>query len=54
MSTVVEGIENEAQLAALLPCGCDAFQGYLFGHPCPAEEVEHLLRGSDAPLRRSA
>jgi diguanylate cyclase (GGDEF)-like protein/PAS domain S-box-containing protein len=38
-----EGIETEAQLAALRELGCDRGQGYLFARPLPPESLEGLL-----------
>jgi EAL domain-containing protein (putative c-di-GMP-specific phosphodiesterase class I) len=35
--TVAEGIETEAELEVLVGLGVDTGQGYLFGHPQPAE-----------------
>jgi EAL domain-containing protein (putative c-di-GMP-specific phosphodiesterase class I) len=48
---VGEGVENEAQAAALWACGCDGLQGYLLGRPEPAEQAGHrlpVLRGASA------
>ncbi|EYR61974.1 hypothetical protein N866_13475 [Actinotalea ferrariae CF5-4] len=36
---VAEGVETEAQRAALVELGCDYVQGYLTGRPMPASEV---------------
>lgn len=33
------GVEIEAQRAWLMAHGCEAFQGYLFGRPVPAEAL---------------
>ncbi|MFC4930208.1 EAL domain-containing protein [Massilia sp. GCM10023247] len=38
------GVENAAQQAFLEAHGCRRMQGYLFGHPVPASEIERLLR----------
>ncbi len=38
--TIAEGIETPAQLAFLRELGCTALQGYLFGRPMPAEQLE--------------
>jgi EAL domain-containing protein (putative c-di-GMP-specific phosphodiesterase class I) len=44
LTTVAEGVETEAQRALLLAEGCDCLQGYLWGRPVPAAELEALLR----------
>jgi|GEM_PF-975788 diguanylate cyclase (GGDEF)-like protein len=43
MTTVAEGVENQAQLDYLLRQGCDESQGYLHSRPLPREELERLL-----------
>ncbi len=43
LKTVAEGIENEAQYAALLALGCTFGQGYLFSHPLPPTDVIPFL-----------
>jgi EAL domain-containing protein (putative c-di-GMP-specific phosphodiesterase class I) len=43
LSTVAEGIEHRAQAERLRQMGCRFGQGYLFGRPAPAEELERLL-----------
>ncbi|MCS6954278.1 MAG: EAL domain-containing protein [Bryobacteraceae bacterium] len=43
LTVVAEGVENEAQAAALRAVGCDRMQGYLYGGALPAAEVERLL-----------
>jgi EAL domain-containing protein (putative c-di-GMP-specific phosphodiesterase class I) len=40
---VAEGIEHPAQAERLRQMGCRFGQGYLFGRPAPAHEVERLL-----------
>ncbi|MGB4073886.1 EAL domain-containing protein [Pseudomonas sp.] len=40
MQVVAEGVEDEATAAALTRLGCDIAQGYHFGRPMPAAEVE--------------
>lgn len=44
MHTVAEGVECEAQAAALRRIGCDVLQGFLFARPLPAEAVITLLQ----------
>ena len=41
---VGEGVETEAQAAALLALGCREMQGYLLGRPLSAAAMERLLR----------
>jgi len=43
LSAVAEGIEHPAQAERLRQLGCRLGQGYLFGRPAPAHEVERLL-----------
>jgi len=50
MSTVAEGIEEHAQLAALREMGCDFAQGFYFSRPVPAVEAGRLLERSGAGL----
>ncbi len=38
LSVVAEGVETEGQRRALLDLGCTLGQGFLFGHPVPAED----------------
>jgi EAL domain-containing protein (putative c-di-GMP-specific phosphodiesterase class I) len=39
MTTIVEGIETEAQLAFLREHACPFGQGYLLGRPIPADQL---------------
>jgi diguanylate cyclase (GGDEF)-like protein len=50
LSAVAEGIEHRAQAERLRQLGCRYGQGYLFGRPAPAAEVERLLY-KEAPAR---
>ncbi len=53
METIAEGIETPLQFLQLRHLGCAEGQGYLFGHPMPADEVPGLLiarhRAASAP-----
>ena len=49
---IAEGVENEAQLAAMRDFGCALGQGYLFSRPAPAAECETLLAEDTAGLAR--
>ncbi len=40
LSAVAEGVETAEQFAFLKALGCDAFQGYYFGHPEPVLSAE--------------
>ena len=44
IEVTAEGIEEVRQSEHLLAYGCQWGQGYLFGRPMPAEELEQLLR----------
>ena len=44
LSTVAEGVENEAQADFLRAKGCDLAQGRLFSVPLPPEEIPPALR----------
>jgi diguanylate cyclase (GGDEF)-like protein len=47
MRVLAEGVETAEQADYLRRNGCDAYQGYWFGRPVPAEEAERLLRSSN-------
>ncbi|GAB3306580.1 hypothetical protein GCM10027451_14030 [Geodermatophilus aquaeductus] len=56
LDVVAEGVETAEQLDALRALGCNAVQGWLFGRPMGAGEIDSLLRSSSrvpAPRRRS-
>lgn len=46
MSVVAEGVELDADEAALIAMGCDLMQGFGFCKPVPPAQVEALLAGS--------
>ncbi|HYV15941.1 MAG TPA: EAL domain-containing protein [Conexibacter sp.] len=46
MTTVVEGVEDLAQLDFLRRHGCPLAQGFLLGRPVPADQLERRLVGS--------
>jgi diguanylate cyclase len=39
LQVTAEGVETEAQCAALCAVGCDALQGFLFARPTVADEI---------------
>jgi diguanylate cyclase (GGDEF)-like protein len=45
LTVVAEGVDSEDQANLLRLLKCDTLQGYLFGKPVPAGEVEALLLG---------
>lgn len=54
MDCIAEGIENQAELAAMADFGCTMFQGYYFGRPMPASDVRALMHKSGGDLRCAA
>jgi EAL domain-containing protein (putative c-di-GMP-specific phosphodiesterase class I) len=53
-TVVAEGVEDEAQFAAIRALQCDIAQGFLFSRPVPAEDVAALLlRRTGARLAQS-
>ena len=43
IETIAEGIENHVQESILRMAGCDYGQGYLYGKPMPAHELQKFL-----------
>ncbi|HJW23685.1 MAG TPA: EAL domain-containing protein [Rhodocyclaceae bacterium] len=50
LSVIAEGVESETQRELLASLGCHAYQGYLFGHPLPIEDLPQLLAEQAKPL----
>lgn len=51
LAVLAEGVETREQLDFLRGQGCDAYQGFLFGHPVPGDAFATLLATSSAPAR---
>ena len=43
LNVVAEGVESPVQAGNLRRAGCDAGQGYLFGRPTTADEIEKIM-----------
>jgi len=48
LHVIAEGVETPEQRDFLRSIGCEAYQGYLYGRPCPLADFEHLLRAQNA------
>jgi EAL domain-containing protein (putative c-di-GMP-specific phosphodiesterase class I) len=48
LAVIAEGVETATQRDLLAGMGCQAFQGYLFGRPAPAEALDAMLAGLPA------
>ena len=44
MIVLAEGVENIEQSKLLTDLGCDLAQGYYYSKPCPAQEIEEMLK----------
>ncbi|MGI9248080.1 MAG: EAL domain-containing protein, partial [Woeseiaceae bacterium] len=55
LTVIAEGVETLDQYSWLVAHGCECVQGFLFGHPMPADELELLYHESNSsvsqPLR---
>lgn len=51
VETTAEGVETVEQLDFVRECGCTAVQGYYFGKPCLAAEIEHTIDSLNAVRR---
>ena len=49
LKVIAEGVENEGQRQALAGMGCDAYQGYYFGKPVPAKDLQAGLLHTRVP-----
>ena len=54
ITTLVEGVETEPQLATIRAEGAQEVQGYLFSPPRPVHEIASLLETGSAPEGRPA
>ncbi len=52
-STVAEGVETPEQLAFLLNCNCDAYQGFLFSRPLSADLFAERLAAETSAAKLS-
>jgi diguanylate cyclase (GGDEF)-like protein/PAS domain S-box-containing protein len=52
--TTAEGVETEQQFELLRTAGVNLVQGYLFGRPCPASELDWTFTGADSRVESAA
>jgi EAL domain-containing protein (putative c-di-GMP-specific phosphodiesterase class I) len=50
LQVVAEGVETAEQLDRLRRLGCPLIQGFYFGRPMPAEQIEDFLRAPQPVL----
>ncbi|WP_397471451.1 EAL domain-containing protein [Rheinheimera sp.] len=48
LSTIAEGVENEAQELAVKAMGCDEVQGFMYAKPMPQAELLKYLQQASA------
>jgi EAL domain-containing protein (putative c-di-GMP-specific phosphodiesterase class I) len=53
MTTTAEGVETAEQLRQIRSLGCTEVQGYYFGRPCPARELQAIFANA-GELRRAS
>lgn len=49
MIVLAEGVETNEQSRLLTDLGCDLAQGYYYSKPCPASEIEEMLKTHHSP-----
>lgn len=54
LEIVAEGVETRVQAEFLKKHACDVVQGYLYGKPLPAEEIEQTFFSENAALKLDA
>jgi diguanylate cyclase (GGDEF)-like protein/PAS domain S-box-containing protein len=52
LQVLAEGVETQAQADFLAASGCDVFQGYFYGKPMTAAQLEQLIQAGGLPLHR--
>lgn len=52
LQVIAEGVETGEQLNFLKLHGCEAFQGYLFGRPVPASDLNFMVEGVTSDDRK--
>lgn len=53
LTTIAEGVEEEAQLLLLRELGCNYIQGFYFSRPLPINDFEQFLIANDAVMEHS-